>query len=154
MKIRLGFVSNSSSSSFVTFGYKIKKSADIIKKIINNLGKGKWENFLDENKKTQEQFDSLDQREQIELYDLYFYSVLNVPIKIYYDDYSGYCDEEDTFIIGCESQCRLDDINIGKIVYNLTNPEEKHREAFKCLEQGLDGITKEQVIFTGETWEP
>ena len=47
MKVRLGFVSNSSSSSFVGFGVILTE--EIIKKYNLNLEKDKWDGYSDEN---------------------------------------------------------------------------------------------------------
>jgi len=47
MKVRLGFVSNSSSSSFVGFGVILTE--ELIKKYNLNLEKDKWDDYSDEN---------------------------------------------------------------------------------------------------------
>lgn len=67
MKIRNGFVSNSSSSSFIAYGKEVNLTNEEILKAIKKIDKGKYKELIEEYKEEDWDIDDLDSYELYEI---------------------------------------------------------------------------------------
>jgi hypothetical protein len=136
MKKRVGFVSNSSSCSFVVNGLKIKKDLSIIEKLVKSLYPNRYQEYIDEYTDGETSGDIA--RDFLLEEDL---------LDIFDDDETGYSSEE-YMVIG-DLLGRVYDEMMDSFEVDLDNPE-KTDNVGKTMEV-LDklGIEYKRVIIGG-----
>lgn len=100
MKIRQGFVSNSSGSSFVCYGYETKEK-DLSKDILIKL----CEAFIDDKDVLNEATEKLNE-EELELYEIFEYLEKG-------DLFVLYCGEEGRYYFGLGESCSSEEGGLG-----------------------------------------
>ncbi len=139
MKIRKGFVSNSSSCSFVVVGYRTQKDETIWERMFEKFGKQEWEDFKE---KYYSEWKSMSNSEKREA----FYEMMHlIPFDIIDNDEDGY--KSNTHMIIGEVIATSDDEYMEQNVIQVNESSE--------LDETLIGIFKEldmeyeKVVLTG-----
>jgi len=134
MKRRVGFVSNSSSCSFVVLGYKIPKNYNIITKIVKVLYPEKFTEYV---KKYGDRFTDIDELSREFILDNDIFELLD-------NDECGY-DSDDFMVIG-ETIMEGDEIETDEIEIDISEYK-PYKNIVKVLDD--QNIDYKKILLTG-----
>jgi len=135
MKIRRGFVSNSSSCSFVVIGYKMPKDYSFIEEIIENIYPDDWKKYKEEYFKKGDN-----------IIDHWCDFCGDKSIVLLDDEEKGYC-SNDNMIIGKTISETNDVYIMDETVVFIKDLEKDISEIGSVLEN--HGIERNTVLITG-----
>jgi len=137
MKIRAGFVSNSSSSSFVAFGYKVdkKKYSDFRDFIVKMVGQKKLEAYC--LKTLNKSFDSMDEDDQEDAVMEFVYDCRSSDKIFILDSDDIDCLQDKWYFVG---------VKLGEI--DCDSWDEEQAFTVSDLDKKLTKMVPEQVVGT------
>ncbi len=139
MKRRIGFVSNSSSCSFVVMGYKIPKDKHTVQNLIIHLFPDEWEKWIDD----YDDYDNMSNAEQERYLFDFLMELDDSKYNFIFDDEDGY--KSNTHMIVGE-EIAGGDGDFSQEVYNTIDFDHNYSDLIRVLEE--INIPKENVILT------